>query len=79
VLKRVACFMLCIGFPACAWTAPRAFVASTGSDANAAQACARSAPCRTFQAAVDVVDDGGEVIALDAAGYGAVTITSRSR
>jgi hypothetical protein len=52
--------------------AQRAFVASTGSDANA---CTPSAPCRSFQAAHASVDAGGEIVALDAAGYGAVTIT----
>jgi Right handed beta helix region len=55
--------------------AQRAFVASTGSDANTASGCGLAAPCRTFAAALTVVDDGGEVIALDAAGYGPVTIT----
>jgi hypothetical protein len=53
----------------------RAFVSSTGSDANAATNCLLSAPCRSFQAAHGVVDDGGEIVALDAAGYAPVTIT----
>jgi hypothetical protein len=52
--------------------AQRAFVSSTGSDANA---CTPSGPCRSFQAAHASVDAGGEIVALDAAGYGAVTIT----
>lgn len=51
--------------------APRTFVASTGSDANP---CSLSAPCRTFQAAVNAVDAGGQVVALDSAGYGTITI-----
>ena len=55
-----------------ALAAQRAFVASTGSDANP---CTPTAPCRGFQAAHDVVDAGGEIVALDAAGYGPVTIT----
>jgi Right handed beta helix region len=55
--------------------AQRAFVASTGSDANTTSGCGLATPCRTFTAALTVVDDGGEVIALDAAGYGPVTIT----
>jgi len=51
----------------------RTFVASTGSDANP---CNRTAPCRTFQAAVDAVAAGGEVVALDSAGFGSnVSIT----
>jgi hypothetical protein len=45
----------------------RTFVASTGSDLGP---CSRTAPCRTFQAAVDTVAAGGEVIALDSAGFG---------
>jgi len=54
-------------------TAPqRTFVASTGSDANP---CSITLPCRGFAAAVALVADGGEVIALDSAGYGPVTIT----
>jgi hypothetical protein len=62
-----------IAIPAAA--AQRAFVASTGSDANSASGCGLAAPCRTFAAALTVVDNGGEVIALDAAGYGPITIT----
>jgi len=54
---------------------PRAFVASFGSDANTATSCGLANPCRNFAAAMSVVNDGGEVVALDAAGYGAVTIT----
>ena len=44
----------------------RTFVSGVGSDANA---CTRTAPCRTFQKAHDTVAAGGEVVALDAAGY----------
>lgn len=52
----------------------RAFVASYGSDANVATNCVFANPCRGFTAALTVVDSGGEIVALDAAGYGAVTI-----
>jgi hypothetical protein len=52
--------------------APRAFVASDGSDANP---CTRNSPCRNFQAAHNAVDPGGEVVALDSAGFGDLTIT----
>jgi hypothetical protein len=52
--------------------AARTFVSSAGSDAND---CSRSAPCRNFQRAHDAVTIGGEVVALDSAGYGAVNIT----
>ena len=50
----------------------RTFVSSAGSDAND---CSRSSPCRNFQRAHDAVVAGGEVVALDSAGYGAVSIT----
>jgi hypothetical protein len=52
--------------------APRAFVASDGSDANP---CTLNSPCRNFQAAHNAVDVGGEVVALDSAGFGSLTIT----
>ena len=54
--------------------AQRVFVASYGNDANTASGCVFSNPCRGFAAALTVVDPGGEVVALDAAGYGAVVI-----
>lgn len=51
----------------------RTFVASTGVDTNP---CSRTAPCRTFQAAVNAAAIGGEVVALDSAGFGSnVSIT----
>jgi parallel beta helix pectate lyase-like protein len=49
----------------------RTFVASTGNDSNP---CSRSLPCRNFQAAMSAVAAGGEVVALDSAGYGPFTI-----
>jgi len=52
--------------------APRTFVSGLGSDANP---CSRTAPCRTFQHAHDLVDANGEVLALDSAGYGVLTIS----
>jgi hypothetical protein len=53
----------------------RAFVASYGSDANVIASCAPTMPCRSFNAALGVVNDGGEIVAIDAAGYGSTTIT----
>src|SRR5687767_14288191 len=50
----------------------RTFVSSSGNDANP---CSLSAPCRNFGAAINAVASGGEVVALDSAGYGPVTIT----
>ena len=53
-------------------TSPRTFVASTGVDTNA---CSRAAPCRTFAAAVPLTSYAGEIVVLDSAGYGPITIT----
>ncbi|RFC36359.1 MAG: hypothetical protein DID90_2727553955 [Candidatus Nitrotoga sp. LAW] len=50
----------------------RAFVASNGNDANS---CIPLSPCRSFAKAVTVVDPNGEVVVLDSAGYGSVTLT----
>jgi hypothetical protein len=60
----------------------RVFVASYGDDSNP---CTFGSPCKTFQNAVNVVGTGGEVTAIDSAGFGpvsitkSVTITSRRR
>jgi hypothetical protein len=57
----------------------RVFVASYGSDSNP---CTFGSPCKTFQVAYNVVAVGGEVTAIDSAGFGpiliqkSVTITS---
>jgi hypothetical protein len=50
---------------------PRTFVSAAGSDSNP---CSFAAPCRHFQAAVNATSAGGEVDALDPAGYGPITI-----
>jgi Right handed beta helix region len=49
----------------------RTFVASFGSDSNP---CSLALPCRGFTVALAVTDPGGEIVVLDSAGYGAVTI-----
>jgi parallel beta helix pectate lyase-like protein len=54
------------------FAAPRTFVSPSGLDTNP---CSLAAPCRTFQAAVNVTDNAGEVVALGSAGYGAITIS----
>jgi hypothetical protein len=51
--------------------APRTFVSAAGSDSNP---CSFAAPCRHFQAAVNATSAGGEVDALDPAGYGPITV-----
>src|SRR5262252_262862 len=50
----------------------RVFVASYGNDANP---CTFGSPCKTSQAAVNVVDAGGEVTAIDCAGFQPVVIS----
>jgi hypothetical protein len=54
-----------------ATTAKRTFVASTGNDANP---CSITAPCRGFTRAITQTSASGEVVVLDSAGYGVVTI-----
>lgn len=51
--------------------AQRVFVAAAGSDGSP---CSLTQPCRTFQHAFDTVAAGGEIDALDPAGYGTLTI-----
>jgi len=50
----------------------RVFVASYGNDSNP---CTFGSPCKTFQQAVNAVDAGGEVSAIDSAGFGSINIT----
>ena len=66
----VAALSALLALPASA--VQRTFVASYGSDANP---CTFASPCRGFAAAMSATDPGGEIIVLDSAGYGAVTIT----
>jgi hypothetical protein len=56
-------------------SAARTFVSGAGNDANAGTNCGAAAPCRTFAVAYGVTTAGGEIIALDSAGYGSLTIT----
>ncbi len=76
-LFAVALIAFCIsGAPASAQGTPqpptKIFVASTGSDSNNG---GRATPMRSFQAAHNAVADGGNIVVLDTAGYGALTIT----
>ena len=52
--------------------ATRTWVSGVGDDANP---CSRTAPCKTFAGAISRTAAGGEINAIDPAGYGAVTIT----
>jgi hypothetical protein len=52
--------------------ATRTWVEGIGDDANP---CSRTAPCKTFAGAISKTAAGGEIDAIDAGGYGGVTIT----
>jgi hypothetical protein len=67
----VVSFLTAITTPSFA-AAQRTFVASAGNDTHA---CSLTQPCRSFAAAIAKTNAGGEVIVLDSAGYGTVTIT----
>ena len=55
-----------------AQAAQRTFVSGKGTDSGV---CSLAAPCRSFAYAVTQTNDGGELVVLDTAGYGGVTIT----
>jgi len=77
-LKRVALsaltvFAVCVSFASLAQAqATRTWVSGVGDDANP---CSRTAPCKTFAAAISRTAAGGEINCLDPGGFGAVTIT----
>lgn len=52
--------------------ANRTWVSGIGDDVNP---CSRTSPCKTFAGAITQTNVGGEIDVLDAAGFGAVTIT----
>jgi parallel beta helix pectate lyase-like protein len=54
-----------------AMAVPRVFVSGLGNDANPGSI---TSPKRSFTSALTVTDPGGEIIVLDSAGYGPVTI-----
>jgi hypothetical protein len=56
-------------------TAVRTFVSGIGNDSFTSSNCPRTNPCRTLGQAYTVTQSGGEIIALDPAGYGPITIT----
>ncbi len=66
------CCALLAGNPNAQAQLPKIFVASFGNDANDGS---RSSPKRNFQAAHDAVAANGQIVVLDTAGYGALTIT----
>src|SRR6201984_3508840 len=64
--------VICVWSSAAQAQASRTWVSGVGDDANP---CSRTAPCKTFAGAISKTAAGGEIDALDPAGYGAVTIT----
>jgi len=70
-LLRITPLLLASCLATEAFGAQRVFVRSNGTDTGS---CTLNAPCRGFTYAMTQVDAGGEVVALDAAGYGTVTI-----
>ena len=70
--KRILLACLAASFTLPAFAAlPRVFVSGLGTDTGG---CGVNAPCRNFAYALTQVTVGGEVIALDTAGYGSFTI-----
>jgi hypothetical protein len=81
-MRRIALFILLAGFlipvlasaPAYA-QASRTWVSGVGDDTNAGIGCSRTAPCKTFAAAISVTDTNGEIDCIDPGGFGTLTIT----
>src|SRR5258705_2923794 len=63
--------MICLWASQAQAQATRTWVSGVGDDANP---CSRTAPCKTFAGAISKTATGGEINALDAGGFGAVTI-----
>jgi hypothetical protein len=70
VVKLLAVMVIGSGFMY--GQASRTWVSGVGDDANP---CSRTAPCKTFAGAISKTAAGGEIDALDPAGFGALTIT----
>jgi hypothetical protein len=70
-VRRYGALLVLLAAATCSSAAQRTFVSGSGSDANA---CSFAAPCRSFGAALAQTDPAGEIVALDSAGYGPVTI-----
>lgn len=65
----VACWL--IALDAAGATSQRTFVSASGVDSPT---CSLGTPCRSFGAAIAATSPAGEIIVLDAAGYGPVTV-----
>ncbi len=72
-VNLLALVVLTLGISAIANAqATRTWVSGVGDDANP---CSRTAPCKTFAGAISKTAAGGEISALDPAGFGALTVT----
>jgi len=74
-LVRCVAILVVLAVADSAIAVQRTFVASYGVTANVAFNCSLAKPCRAFSEALGVTSADGEVIVLDSAGYGPVTIT----
>jgi hypothetical protein len=80
-MRRIALFTLLAGFlapvllsaPAHAQLAIRTWVSGVGDDMS--PSCSRTAPCKTFAAAISLTDTNGEINCIDPGGFGTLTIT----
>jgi hypothetical protein len=70
---RFVLFLIAALLATGAIAAQRTFVKSDGVDPG--RPCSLPLPCRTFGAAMLLTDFGGDIVTLDTAGYGPVTIT----
>lgn len=65
-------FLFTVGVAPAVAQATRTWVSGVGDDVNP---CSRTAPCKTWAGAISKTATGGEINALDAGGFGTVTIT----
>ena len=70
VCSSAVLILLAVAVVPAAAQASRTWVSGVGDDVNP---CSRTAPCKTFAGAISKTAAGGEIDALDPAGYGAVT------
>lgn len=72
IVRLIGVLIVPILFSTASVAQVRTWVSSQGLDSNA---CTRTEPCRNFAAAIAAVAADGEVVALDSAGYGPVSVT----
>ena len=68
----LTCILLTLIAALPAMAGPRTFVSGLGNDANPGT---REQPKRTFASALTVTNPGGQIVALDSAGYASSTLT----